>query len=131
MTEKLMTGTLSKYKQTKQMQISCAITVQLISAFVFATPIVQFLFYLNPKFQASRCFLRLQAGLCLTCQTPRLMVFSHHGPFIYTESDIIIIEQRHKENIFVKCTLPYTPLLYSKTGVTCTGVYLFFLLIIF
>ena len=43
-------------------QISCAVTVQLISAFVFATWKVQSLFYLNPKFQASS----LQPGLCRT-----------------------------------------------------------------
>ena len=34
-------------------QISCAVTAQLISAFVFATRIVQILFLLNPKFQGS------------------------------------------------------------------------------
>ena len=34
-------------------QISCAVTVKLISAFVFVTRIVQFLFFLNPKFPAS------------------------------------------------------------------------------
>ena len=33
-------------------QISCAIIVKLISAFVFATWIVQSLYFLNPKFQA-------------------------------------------------------------------------------
>ena len=32
--------------------ISCAVTAQLISAFVFATRIVQFLLYLYLKFQA-------------------------------------------------------------------------------
>ena len=32
---------------------SFAVTVKLISAFAFATQIVQFLFFLNPKFQAS------------------------------------------------------------------------------
>ena len=36
------------YAKTKQ-QISCAVTAQLISAFVFATRIVQFLFFLNQK----------------------------------------------------------------------------------
>ena len=35
-------------------QISFAVTAKLISAFVFATPIVQSLFFLNPKFHASR-----------------------------------------------------------------------------
>ena len=34
-------------------QISCAVTAQLISAFVIATRIVQFLLFLNLKFQAS------------------------------------------------------------------------------
>ena len=38
---------------------SFAVTAKLISAFVFATRIVQFLFYLNPKFQASSSFLCL------------------------------------------------------------------------
>ena len=42
----------SAYAKTKT-QISCAVTAQLISAFVFAEGIVQFLFFLNPKFQAS------------------------------------------------------------------------------
>ena len=39
------------YAKTKA-QISFAVTAKLISAFVFATRIVQFLFFLNPKFQA-------------------------------------------------------------------------------
>ena len=34
-------------------QISCAVAEQLISAFIFVTRIVLFLFYLYPKFQAS------------------------------------------------------------------------------
>ena len=34
-------------------QISCAVTAQLISAFVFAIRIVQSIYNLNPKFQAS------------------------------------------------------------------------------
>ena len=40
-------------------QISYAVIAQLISAFVFATLIVQFLFFLNPKFQDSGHLLRL------------------------------------------------------------------------
>ena len=36
-----------------------------ISAFVFATRIVQFLFYLNPKFQASSSFLSLYRPVCV------------------------------------------------------------------
>ena len=42
-----------------------AVTAKLISAFVFATPIVQFLFYLNPKFQAPSSFLCLYRSVCV------------------------------------------------------------------
>ena len=38
-------------------QISFTVTAKLISNFVFATQIVQFLFFLNPKFQASNFLL--------------------------------------------------------------------------
>ena len=40
------------YAKTKA-QISFAVTAKLISTFVFATRIVQFLFFLNPKFPAA------------------------------------------------------------------------------
>ena len=40
-------------KAKTKSQISFAVTANLISAFVFATRIVQFFFYLNLKFQAS------------------------------------------------------------------------------
>ena len=54
----------SAYVKTKA-QISCAVTVQLISAFVFATWILQYLIFLKPKLQASRIFsVTVQAGLC-------------------------------------------------------------------
>ena len=46
-------------KAKSKVQISCAVTAQLISTFDFATQIVQFLFFLNPKFPASSLFLRL------------------------------------------------------------------------
>ena len=46
------------YAETKA-QISCSVTAQLISAFVFAPWIVQFLFYLYLKFQAPSLFLKL------------------------------------------------------------------------
>ena len=44
--------TAFEYAKTKT-QISFAVTAKLMSVFVFATRIVQSLFYLNPKFQAS------------------------------------------------------------------------------
>ena len=40
------------YAKTKA-QISFAVTAKLINAFVFAAGIVHFLFFLNPKFQAT------------------------------------------------------------------------------
>ena len=52
------------YAKTKA-QINCAVTAQLISAFIFATLIVQFLFYLKPNFQASSFLLRLYRTFCV------------------------------------------------------------------
>ena len=49
----------------KKAQISFAVPAKLISAFVFSTLIVQFLFYLNPKFQASSSFLCLYSSVCV------------------------------------------------------------------
>ena len=53
-------------------QTSYAVTAQLISTFVFVTRIVQFLFYLNPKFQAfNSASLTVQSGWCQTwSETP-------------------------------------------------------------
>ena len=48
---------IGENKGADQLRSNCE--ADLISAFVFATRIVQFLFYLNPKFQASSSFLCL------------------------------------------------------------------------
>ena len=56
-------GNLSAHAKPKAL-INCAVTAQLISACVFAAWIVQSLYYLNPKFQVSRCFLRLYRLIC-------------------------------------------------------------------
>ena len=52
------------YAKTKT-QISCAETAQLISAFVFTTQIVQSLYFLKPKFQASSHLLWLCIPACV------------------------------------------------------------------
>ena len=63
-------------------QISFAVTAKLISAFVFATRIVQFLFYLNPKFQASSYFLCLYRSVCVG----PVRKFSHEAaPLLFLE----------------------------------------------
>ena len=52
-------------------------------AFVFATRIVLFLFFLNPKFQASSLLLRLYRPVCVgPGRKPRRPVFSRRGSII-------------------------------------------------
>ena len=48
-----------------KVQISCAVTAQLISAFVFAIRIVQSLYYLKSTFQASSHILWLYSPVCV------------------------------------------------------------------
>ena len=52
------------YAKTKA-QFRFAVTVKLISAFVFATWIAQFLVFLNPKFQASNHLLWQHRPVCV------------------------------------------------------------------
>ena len=55
---------------------------KLISAFVLATWIVQSLFFLNPKFHASRYLLWLYSPVCVgPGRKPRRSVFSERGSF--------------------------------------------------
>ena len=69
------------YAKTKT-QISFAVTAKLISAFVFDRQIVQSLFYLNPKFQASSHPLWLYSPICVgPGRKPRRPVFSERGPY--------------------------------------------------
>ena len=56
------------YAKTKT-QISFVVTAKLISAFVLATRIVQSLYFLNPKFQASSYLLWLYSPNCVTPKT--------------------------------------------------------------
>ena len=53
-----------QYVKTKT-QISFAVTAKLISAFVFATEILQSLYFLNPKFQASSHLQWLYSPVCV------------------------------------------------------------------
>ena len=54
----------SAYAKTMT-QISFAVTAKLISVFVFATRIVQSLYFLNTKFHASSCLLWLYSPVCV------------------------------------------------------------------
>ena len=65
------------------------LTAKLISAFVFATRIVQFLFYLNPKFPASTSFQCLYRSVCVgpvrkphcwfSHEAAQSLLVQHHG----------------------------------------------------
>ena len=70
-------GKTNNLANSKKGQISCAITAQLIHAFVFATWIVQFLFYLYSKFQAYSLLLWLYRRVCVGSgrNRPKLLVF--------------------------------------------------------
>ena len=60
--------------------LSKLVTAKLISAFAFATRIVQFFFFLNPKLQASSHPLWLHRQLCVApCRKPRSPVISCRG----------------------------------------------------
>ena len=54
------------YIDTKtKLQISCVVTAQLISTFVFATWLVQFFLYLYPNFQDSSFHLLVSRPVCV------------------------------------------------------------------
>ena len=56
---------------------------QLISAFVFTTRVVQSLYSLNPKFQASSHLLKLYSPVCVgPGRKPRRPDFSQRGSFM-------------------------------------------------
>ena len=85
------TGFLPRRKQRRRSasRLRFAVTAKLISAFVFATRIVQFLFYLNPKFQASSSFLSLYRPVCVgPGRKPRRPVFSRRGSIKNEETDL-------------------------------------------
>ena len=64
-------------------QISFAVTAKLISAFVFATRIVQFLFYLNPKFQDASSHLCLYSSVYVEPVRKPHCWFSHEAARIF------------------------------------------------
>ena len=69
------------YAKTKK-QFSFAVTAKLISACVFATRIVQSLYFLNPKYQASGHLLWLYRLVCVgPGGKPRRPVFSQRGSY--------------------------------------------------
>ena len=72
------------YAKTKT-QISFTVTAKLISAFVFTTQIVQSLYFLNSKFQASSHLLRLYSPVCVGPGRKPEHRFSHNEAHIVGE----------------------------------------------
>ena len=64
-------------------QISFAVTAKLISAFVFTTGIVQFFYFLNPKFPASSHLLFLYSSACVRPVWKPHCWFSHDSVHLY------------------------------------------------
>ena len=95
--------------------ISFAVTAKLISAFVFATRMVQFLFYLNPKFEASSSLLCFYWPVCVgsvrkphcwfsneaaQINRPHFRCLSYNIRLIVASPFQCIL---HQENMSVKC----------------------------
>ena len=68
-------------KDTDQL-ISFAISAKLISTFVFTTQIVQFLYFVNPKFPDSSCPLWLYSLVCVGPGQKPHCWFSHDADHI-------------------------------------------------
>ena len=95
------------YAKTKT-QISFAVTTKLISAFVFAPRIVQSLYFLNPKFQASSHFLWLYSQICVgPSRKPRRPVFSQRGSIMTSLNPFFHkVKQVHVYRIYIIVSAP-------------------------
>ena len=71
-----------------KMQISCAVTAQLISTFVFALQTVQYLSFLNLKFLASS-LLRLYSQLLSDLSLKRPVFLQQFSKFVNKVTDVI------------------------------------------
>ena len=100
------------------------VTPKLISAFVFATRIVKFLYFLNPKFQASSHLLWLYSLVCIgPGRKPRRPVFSQRGsikthpsftmPVLVTWKGPI---QNNREKVETPFSLFYGDIFYLRKG---------------
>ena len=86
------------YAKTKT-QISFAAAAKQISAFVFATRIVQSLFFLNPKFQASSHLVWLYSPVCVgPGRKPRRSVFSQRGSYSRQNDNSLEMKIYHHPN---------------------------------
>ena len=115
------TNNLHRRKQKAQISFAVTmVTAKLFSAFVFATWIVQFLFFLNPRlFPASSHLLCLYRPVCVgPGRKHKLLVFSSTGSNIQLEGKLKIMEMIHcipLSNVFIR---PRPPAALWYSGVT-------------
>ena len=77
------TNNLHRRKQRRRSASQLRSTAKLISAFVFATRIVQFLYFLNPKFQVSSHLLCFYSLVCVGPVWKPHCWFSHKAAQYY------------------------------------------------
>ena len=83
----------SSWEKTKA-QISFAVTAKLINVFIFATRIVQLLFFLNPKFPVSNSFCDCTAGFVSDLVEPQIVGFLTHRLILFREVYTFILKPR-------------------------------------
>ena len=87
---------------------------KLISAFVFATWIVQCLFYLNPKFQASRRLLCLYSPVCVRPVRKPHCWFSHEAAHIILLQILLKVKTKVPFLAATKFGFKSIPQIYAK-----------------
>ena len=97
---------ICKNKDADQLRGNCK-AAKLISAFVFATRIVHFLFFLNPKFQASSLLLWLYSLICVGHVRKPHCWFSHETAHLYNAAEERIAAQYVLEvELWIKSVRP-------------------------
>ena len=77
------TTCIGENKGADQLRSNCEAADQLISAFVFATRIVRFIYFINPKFQASSLLLCLYRSVCVRPVLKPHCWFSHEAAQLF------------------------------------------------
>ena len=104
-------------------QISCAVTAQLISTFVFAIRIVQSLFYQNRTFQASSHLQWLYSPVCVgPGRKSRRPVFSQRGSYKVKTAPKLTLNTSNQENHNRSTALEQSVINYQTLHIICCRV---------
>ena len=105
------------------MQISCTVSAQLISAFVFAIRIVQSIYNLIPKFQASSHLLWLYSLVCVgpgrKPRRPHVRLFNHGTNLIIFH---LLIIRKNNDLFSFDYRCPLEVGLHKNVSITITEV---------